>query len=324
MNRRELCIATAWAALSSPALRAAQAFPAKPLRVISSFAAGGGPDVQLRQLAPGLGQALGQPAVIENKVGAAGLLAAQYVAQATPDGYTLLLGSNTLLAQKTLQPAIHLDPLADFAPVGNIAVSPALLVVRPDASFRDVGELIAAARKAPGTLNYGSGGVGTAAHLAGATMAGLAGIDVVHIPLKGSVEIAPSLLRGETQFAFPIAGTAVPLVRAGTLRPLAVTSSERSKDLPDVPTLREWLHSDLAVQASWFGLWAPARTPSDVQSTLNAALRRAAGTDAIRRAFAAAGTEVETSSTPEAYAAFVRDESRKWAEVVKLARITIN
>ena len=185
-------------------------------------------------------------------------------------------------------------------------------------------DLIAAARAAPGTLNYASGGVGTAAHLAGATMAGLAHVDVVHIPLKGSVEIATSLLRGETQFAFPIAGTALPLIQSGMLRPLAVTSAQRLADLPEVPTLRELMKSELAVQLSWFGIWAPAGTPAEVQLALNARVRSAVGTDAIRRAFEAAGTTAATSATPQAYAAFVRDENRKWAEVIQLGHITFN
>jgi tripartite-type tricarboxylate transporter receptor subunit TctC len=324
MRRRDFCLAIAGASIVPVCSQAAPSFPTRPVRVISSFAAGGGPDVQLRQIGPGLDEALHQRVVIENKVGAAGLLAAQYVAQAAPDGYTLLLGSNTLLVQKMLQPALHIDPIKDFAPVCNIAVSPAVLVVRPDAPYRSADDLFGAARAAPGALNYGSGGVGTAAHLAAATMAGLAHVDVVHIPLKGSVEIAASLLRGETQFAFPIAGTALPLIKSRVLRPLAVTSAERLEDLPEVPTLRELMKSELAVQLSWFGIWAPAGTPAEVLLALNARVRSAVGTDAIRTAFEAAGTAAATSATPQAYADFVRDENRKWAEIIKLTRITFN
>lgn len=172
-------------------------------------------------------------------------------------------------------------------------------------------------------MNYGSGGIGTAAHLAGATLVSLAGIQAVHVPLKGSVEISASLLRGDTQFAFPVAGTAVPLVKGGRLRALAVTSRVRLQELPELPTLHELLDKNkLAIQESWFGLWAPARTPTDILTTLNAAVKKMVLTPSLRIAFQALGSELSVSDSPQAYAAFVRSESRKWAELVKLAGVT--
>ena len=322
MDRRAF-LASALAATATP-LAWAEGFPARPVRVISPYAAGGGPDVQLRQAGPALGEALGQPIVIENKVGAAGVLAAQYVAQQPADGYTCLMGSNTHLIQKLLQPGLRFDPVGDFAPVSNLTASPTVLVVRADAPWRTAQELIAALKAQPDQSNYGSGGIGTSAHLAGATLASLAGLQVTHIPLKGSVEIAASLIRGDTQYAFPVAGTGIPQVQGGKLRALAVTSRKRLSQLPDVPTLQEVLNTERAVQESWFGLWAPAKTPLAVLDTLTAAVRKVAAQPALRAAFEAVGNEATASASPQAFADFVRSENRKWAEIIQLAGITAN
>lgn len=249
MDRRSFCAATSVAAALSPWTALAIAYPSSPVRIIMPYAAGGGPDVQLRQAGPVLGQVLGQPIMIENKVGAGGVLGAIYAAQQPADGYTLLMGSNTHLVQKAMKPEINFDPIADFAPVSNFAISSTLLVVSADSSWKKLDDLIAAAKARPGQMNYASGGIGTAAHLAGATLVSLSAIDAVHVPLKGSVEISTSLLRGDTQFAFPVSGTAVPQVRGGKLRALAVTSRLRLKELPGLPTLYELLDkNELAVQ----------------------------------------------------------------------------
>ncbi len=322
MDRRAFLASALAAAATSAAW--ANSFPSRPVRVISPYAAGGGPDVQLRQTGPSLGEVLGQSIVIENKVGAAGVLAAQYVAQQPADGYTCLLGSNTHLIQKLLQPGLRFDPIGDFAPVSNLMSSPTVLVVRADAPWRTAQELIAALKAQPAQANYGSGGIGTSAHLAGATLASLAGLQVTHIPLKGSVEIAASLIRGDTQYAFPVAGTGIPQVQGGKLRALAVTSRKRLSQLPDVPTLQEVLNNELAVQESWFGLWAPAKTPPAVLDTLNAAVRKVAAQPALRAAFEAVGNEATASASPQAFADFVRSENRKWAEIIQLAGITAN
>ncbi len=330
MNRRSFCrTAFSAAALGAtgvliPGAWAADAFPTKPIRFIIPYAAGGGPDVQARMIGPKLGEALGQAIVIENKVGAGGVLAAQFVAQAPADGYTLLMGSNTHLIQKIMSPELKFDPLGDFTPVSNIAASPTVMVVRADSPYKTVQDLIAAAKASPGKMNYGSGGIGTAAHLAGATLVSLAGLQATHIPLKGSVEITASLLRGDTDFAFPVAATGVPQVKGGTLRALAVTSSTRLKELADVPTLQEVLRNDLAVQESWFGMWAPARTPPDVVARLHAAVSKALRDPALRAAFEAGGSTAAISDSPQAFASFVRNEYSKWADIVKLTGAKAN
>lgn len=323
MQRRSLCQASlAATALFATGVRAADPFPAKPIRVIVPYAAGGGPDLQVRQIAPKFGEALGQAIVVENKVGAAGVLAAQYVAQAAADGYTLLMGSNTHLIQKIMQPELKFDPLNDFVPVSNMGASPTVMVVRADGPYKTVDDVIAAAKANPGKMNYSSGGIGTSAHLAGATLVSLAGLKATHIPLKGSVEITASLLRGDTDFAFPVAGTGVPQVKGGKLRALAVTSAARLKELPDVPTLFEVMRNELTVQESWFGFWAPARTPVDVVNKIHAAANKVLLDPALRALFESSGSTAAVTESAQAFAAFVRAENRKWAEIVRLTGVT--
>lgn len=325
MDRRSFCLSSvSTAALFASGVQAAEVFPVRPVRIIVPYAAGGGPDVLVRQIGPRLGEALGQPIVLENKVGAAGVLAAQYVAQAAPDGYTLLMGSNTHLIQKIMQPDLKFDPLAEFIPVSNMAASPTVMVVRADGPYRTVADVLAAGKANPGKMNYGSGGIGTSAHLAGATFVALGGLKATHIPLKGSVEITASLLRGDTDFAFPVAGTGVPQVKGGRLRALAVTGSGRLKELPDVPTLNEAMRNELTVQESWFGFWAPAKTPADVVARLHAAASKVLSDPAVRTQFEASGNTPAPSESPQAFAAFVRGENRKWAEIVKLTGVSAN
>ncbi len=323
MQRRTFCLGALGAALMShSAAKAAQAYPSRAVRIVVPYAAGGGPDIMVRQFGPRLSHTMGQPIVVENKVGAGGVLAAQYVAQAAADGYTVLLGSNSHLIQKALQPTLAFDPANDFAPVTVIGTSPSVLVVAAGSPYRGVQDLIAALRARPGKMNYASGGIGSAAHLGGATFAALLGVDAVHVPFKGSVEIPISLVRGDTDFAFTIAGTAIPQVKSGRLRALAVTSAEPMAELPGVPTLRDILRSDLAVQEFWFGLWLPGKPGAEVVDTLYGATTAALKEGGVKTDFEAAGVRVIQSDSPQAAAAFVRDEYRKWADIIKLAGIS--
>lgn len=323
MDRRSFCLSSFSASLlAATGAQAADPYPNKPVRVIVPYAAGGGPDVLMRQFGPRLGEALGQAVVIENKVGAGGVLAAQFVAQAPADGYTLLMGSNSHLIQKALQPSLKFEPVGDFLPITVIGTSPTVLVVPANSPYRKVEELIAAVKANPGKMNYGSGGIGSGAHFGGATLMSLSGGKATHIPLKGSVEIPLSLLRGDTDFAFSIAGTVIPQVKAGKLRALAVTSATPLKELPGVPTLNEVMKNELTVQEFWFGLWLPAKSPAEAVNKIYASAIKALADPAVKTMFEAGGNTVTQSSSPQADAAFVKDEYRKWAEIIKLTGVT--
>lgn len=297
----------------------AQPYPSRPVKIIVPFAAGGGPDVQARQLAPRLAEALGGPVVVENRVGAAGIVAAEVVAQAAPDGYMLLAGSVSQLVQKILRPAAKFDPQTSFVPITVTNTAPTVLIVPADSPYKSAKELEDAIRARPGQFNYGSGGIGTAAHIAGATFASLLKLGPIHVPYRGSVEIMPALLGGQIQFAFPISGTGVPHVKAGKARALGITGAKRLPSLPEVPTMKELYGDDLYVQESWGGLWAPAGTPAPVIAKLFAATRQAMADASLRAQYQAGGAEVEVSVSPGEFAAFMKTESAKWARLIQIS-----
>ncbi|WP_316151081.1 tripartite tricarboxylate transporter substrate binding protein [Cupriavidus sp. BIC8F] len=301
---------------------AASPYPNRPIRLVVPYAAGGGPDIQTRKLAELLARELGQPVVVENKVGAGGILAAEFVAQQPADGYTLMLGASTHVTQKLLQPGAKFDPMA-FTHIIRVGVSPAVLVVSTSSPYRNVADLVAAARRAPGTLNYASGGIGSAAHVSGAAFASATGIDVVHVPYKGSVEIVPSLIKGDTQFGFPVAATAIPQIASGKVRALAVTSASRVAVLPQVPTLNEALgRKDLDLDA-WSGIWAPPHLPAPIVARLHAAVMQALGDPGLRRLYAEMGAVLAPTPTPEAFSRLVADEATRIRRVIDKNRITI-
>ena len=302
----------------------AQPYPARPVKIIVPFAAGGGPDVEMRRMAPKIGEALGGNVVVENRVGAAGIVAAEVVAQAAPDGYTLLSGSLSQLVQKILQPAAKFDPHTSFAPISLTSTTTAVLIVPIESPIKSARELEAAIRAKPGSFNYGSGGVGTAAHIAGATFASLQKLDAIHIPYRGSVELMPALLGGQIQYAFPVAGTAVPHIKSGKARALAVNGARRLASLPDIPTMKELFGDDLYVQEFWAGLWAPAGTPAPVLAKLFAANKQALADASLRSQLQAGGAEVEISASPDDFAQFMKAESIKWAKLIQISGARVN
>ncbi len=315
------------AGLGLPASTFAQGsdYPNRPIRIIVPYAAGGGPDVLTRKMAVKLGEVLGKGAVVvvDNIVGAGGILAAQNVARMAPDGYNLLVGASSHLVQKAMEPGVKFDPMKDFAHITRTTFSPSILVVSATSNYVTVEDLVAAAKSRPGQLNYASGGVGSAAHLSGAAMVLQAKIDVVHVPYKGSVEIVPSIISGATQFAFPIASTALPQIQGGKVRALAVTSAQRMPALPDVPTLVEVFKTqDLALD-SWFGLWAPAGTSPKVVDVLFAAVVKTYDDPTLRADSEAAGAMVALSSSPSEFTKFMELETVKLDKLVKAAHLSV-
>ena len=311
--------------LSALAIAQGADFPNRPVKIVVPFAAGGGPDVLARKMGVKLTDALGpgSAVVVENVVGAGGILAGQNVARAVPDGYTLLLGASSHVVQKAMEPSVRFDPVKDFAHVTRTAFSPSILVVSAESPYKSLDELVAAARGAPGKLNFASGGVGSAAHLAGAALVLHAKIDVTHVPYKGSVEIVPSIIGGATQFAFPIASTAIPQIQAGKVRALAVTSAQRMRAFPNVPTLVETFGTpDLALDA-WFGLWAPAGTPSRVVDALFKAVTKTYEDAALRADSEAAGAPIALSASPAEFTKFIEVETVKFERIVKAAGLSV-
>lgn len=300
----------------------ADTFPSKPVTIILPYAPGGGPDLLTRVFADKMSEHLGQRVIVDNRVGAAGMLAAQVAANATPDGYTLLLGASNHITQKLIQPGVKWDPVKDFVHIVRLGGAPTVMLVDAEAPYQTAKELIAAAKAKPGSLNYASGGIGSAAHLTGAAFATVSGIDVVHVPYRGSVEIVPSILSKTTQFGFPVASTALPLVNTGKVRALGVSSPQRLPQLPNVPTLKEILGSEDVVIESWSGLWAPAGTPREAVAKLNAAAQKTAQDKDVLLAFERGGSPMEISKTPEEFSRFVADDMAKQGRIVAAAKIT--
>jgi len=307
----------------APAFAAAQAYPAKPIRIIVPFPAGGIADLFGRVIAQKFNEAWGQPAVVENRPGAGGNIGAEIVAKSPPDGYTLVTGSiGTHAVNVSLFSKLPYDPIRDFAPVSLIMEAEGLLVLHPSVPARTVKELIALARARPGQLSYASAGNGTAAHLSGELFKSMAKVDMVHVPYKGNVPAIVDLIAGQTSLLFATMPTVLPQVQAGRLKALAVTSSARSPAAPELPTIAEAALPGYSV-TNWIGIFAPAGTPRDVVMKLNAEIVRIMQAPDIQKRLLNEGAKF-TPWTPDEFAGFVKSEIAKWAKVVKEAGIRVD
>jgi tripartite-type tricarboxylate transporter receptor subunit TctC len=304
------------AALALLSASAAQAeYPDKPVRIIVPFIAGSAPDVAARQVAQRLTSGLGQQFIIDNKPGAAGNIGAEVAARAAPDGYTLLLFTSSHVLNRFLYAKVNYDALKDFVPITMITRIPSLMVVPPSSPAKSVADLIALAKAEPGKLNYGSGGIGSLAHLSAEAFRFATGIDYVHVPYKGAPDIVLALLAGQIQVGFPTMPTAFRPAQQGSLRALAVTSARRTTAMPEVPTLLEAMPNGFDLDA-WLSLAAPAGTPPEIVERVYATLAAALKDQSFRDALGGDGSEI-VINTPKDFGAMLQGESEKGEALIK-------
>jgi tripartite-type tricarboxylate transporter receptor subunit TctC len=324
LNRRT-CLGlamTATGALAASGLRAQEAarWPTRPVRLIIAFAPGGFTDIAGRVLAQSLSTALGQPVVVENRPGAAGLIGTEAAAQAAPDGYTLLLGTiSTHAINVGLYKQLPYDALKSFVPVSGVASGQLVLAVHPSVSATNVNELIALARAKPGVLTYGSGGTGTTSHLAGELFKSMAGVNLLHVPFRSPAPAATALLAGQVDVMFDTVPTALPQIRPGRLRALGVSSLARVPELPDVPPVADTLPG--FETGTWVGLFAPAGTPTAIVERVDAATRQVLSSPETANRLAELGMQPFLAG-PGPFAEYQRQEIDKWVRVVQGAGIT--
>ena len=331
MNRRRIvqasCLVLACAVAWLPAAAEQPAYPSRPIRFIVPYPPGGPLDVMARTLAEKVRPTLGQAMIVENKPGAGGNIGADMVAKSAPDGYTLVMGAvATHAINPALFPNIPYDPVKDFAPIVLVASVPNVLVMNPATAAKlhveSVQDLVAYAKRNPGKLNMGSGGNGSAGHLAGELLQARAGVFAVHIPYPGATPAQLALMSGQTDFMFDNLAAASPLIASGKLKALAVTTATRSRVLPAVPTMAEAGVREFDL-GTWFGIFAPARTPQDVIQKLHREFARALTSPEVRQRLASMGSDA-APGTPESLAALVQADLRKYAEIVKASGAKLN
>jgi tripartite-type tricarboxylate transporter receptor subunit TctC len=301
-----------------------QSYPSRPVRMVVGFPPGGGTDVVARIIAPGLSENLGQPVVIENRPGATGTVAAAMVARSPADGYTIMMGHVSVNAiAPSLFPDLQYDVAKDFAPVTLAASVPHFVVVHPSLPVNSIRELIAYARERPGKLSFPSAGNGSTPHLAGEIFKSMAGLNIVHVPYKGSGHSMTDLLAGQHQVAFDTAPAAAPYVRSGRMRVLGVSSAKRVPEYPDVPTVAEAGVPGYEV-ITWYGVFAPGGTPSAIVGRLHAEIAKTMGAPATHARLAEAGADGTVTRSPEEFAAIVRADTARYAKIIKDAGLKID
>ncbi|TMI21663.1 MAG: tripartite tricarboxylate transporter substrate binding protein [Betaproteobacteria bacterium] len=310
-----LCFAlasTAWA----------QPYPSRPIRVIVPFVPGGNVDITARTVAPALGDALGQPVVVENRPGAAGMVGAQAMMSSPADGYTLMMGSNSSLAvAPNLYPSWPYDPIRGIAPISNLAITPFVLVVKLGLPAQSLAEFVRLAKEKPGQLSMASGGNGSSNHLVGELFQMMTGLKFSHVPYKGTGAALVDLAGGQVDLLFDQASSTVPNVRGGKIRALAVASSSRQSALPDTPTFAEAGLRDFEID-NFTGLVGPAGMPADAVAKLHAAAVKALATPQVRERFASLGVQ-PVGDTPEQFGAVIREDLARWSRVIKSAGVKV-
>ena len=308
------------AVLSCAAMGVCAAYPDRPLKLVVAYPPGGGTDIMARLIAPELSKRLGQPIAIDNRGGAGGNIGTEYAVRAPADGYTLLMGN---VAPNAINVSIYkklpYDPQKDLSPIALVAITPNILVLNNDVPVKSVAELVAYAKAHPGSLNFPSAGQGTSSHLAGELFNTMAQVKMMHIPYKGGGAAFSDLIAGQVQLFFATMPAAMPLVRSGKLRAIAVTSDQRASTLPELPTVAESGLPNFSA-TTWYGLYAPKGTPTDIVNRLNREIKDILGLAAIHEKMIQQGFEPQ-GHTPDEFSAFISKEIAKWAAVVKAAGV---
>ena len=313
---RRAALGLALAAAFSSGAALAQAWPAKPIKLIVPFPAGGGTDIIGRELAQKVAGATGWTIVVDNKPGSGGNLGVDATAKSPADGYTLVLGQTSNLAiNPTLYSKLPYDPVKDLAPVSLVASAPLVIVVAADSPYKTLADVVAAARSKPLSLNYATSGNGTVAHLATELFQRTAGVQLTHVPYKGAAQGATDLIGGQVQLYVSSVPTLIGHIKNGKMRAIAVTSAKRADDLPQVPTIAESGYKGFDA-VTWFGIAGPAKLPADVVARLNTEVNKALKTPDLLKKLSDQGADV-AGSTPEQFAKLIRDETARWGKVVK-------
>lgn len=297
----------------------AQAWPARPVRIVVAYPAGGATDIYARQLAQGLQEVIGQPFIVENRAGATGIIGFDHVAKSAPDGHTLTMGLGAMTIMPHLHVKLPFDVLKDFAPISLMLYAQNVLIVNPSVQARSVKELIELAKAQPGRLNYASSGRGATPHLSMELLKTMAGIDINHVPYKGDAPAITDVISGHVQMYCSTIGSSIQPVRAGRVRALAVTGRHRALAMPEVPTMEEAGLPGYEV-VSWYGLMAPARTPPEIVARLNSAVIKVVSAPEMRDKIIASGSDPATN-TPEQFHALLRDNVERFGRITKAAGI---
>lgn len=301
----------------------AQTYPDKPIKLVIPYAVGGSTDLTGRMLARSLSDRLGQPIVVESRPGAGGSVGHEFVAKSSADGYTLLFSAaGPLTVTPHIYSKLGYDPVKAFEPVTLVATQPLLLVIKPSLQAQSVADLVRLAKSQPGKLSYGSFGYGSAAHLAGEYFKMLAGVDIVHVPYKGSAPALTDLMAGQFDLMFDVFSTSAPLVEGDKLRAIAITSNDRSPQFPNVPTMQQAGVKGFEA-GTWFGLLVPTGTPRPIIDALSVATNKSLEEKEVRDNLASQGATI-AGGTPEQFGQFFQAEYEKWQKIVKLAGITPN
>ena len=319
-----ICCLVIVAALATTPNASAVDYPVRPIKLVVPYAAGGPTDVLGRLVADYLGRDLKQTVIVENKPGAQGAIGAEAVARADPDGYTLFVAAGSIIVlNPMLYKKLSYDPVKDFRMLALVTDLPVVMEVHPSVPAKTVAEFVAYAKQNPGKLNFGSAGTGGTIHLAGEMFKQMAGIEMTHVPYKGAGPALTDLLSGNIQVMFDSMGTALPPVKAGLLRPLGVSSTQRSPDLPDVPTIAESGYPDYAVSV-WYGIVAPSKLPDEIAQKISASLDRALNDDTFRASLEKIGFPVFRPRSAAAITEFIDADRARWSAVIRAQNISLD